>query len=136
MTSSPATPAPGKAVRIGYWVATAIVVLMMLFSAYSYVTAPEAVAGFRTMGFPDWFRIELASAKLLGAIVLLVPLHTTSWGRRLKEWAYAGFFINFLSAIIAHVNLGDGNWPGAAVFLVLLLVSYTLYQRLHPIRVA
>lgn len=133
MTSATTNTTPAsKAVRITYWVSTGIIGLMMLFSAYMYFTAKEALEGFRTMGFPDWFRIELAIAKILGAIVLLAPLHTSSLGRRAKEWAYAGFLINYLSAAIAHVSINDTP-AGPLAFVALLLVSYFTYQRLHPI---
>ena len=36
------------------------------------------------LGFTDYFRMELAWAKLLGAVLLLAPVPA-----RLKEWAYA-----------------------------------------------
>jgi hypothetical protein len=73
-----------KAIKITYWISTALVALMMSFSAYAYVTNPTAKQGFQHLGYPDYFRIELAVAKLIGALVLLVPLNT-----RIKEWAYA-----------------------------------------------
>jgi len=40
------------------------------------------------LGFTDYFRVELAWAKLLGAVLLLAPVPA-----RLKEWAYAAFAI-------------------------------------------
>jgi hypothetical protein len=34
---------------------------------------------------------------------------------RLKEWAYAGFAIRLVSALVAHLSIGDGveawRWP-------------------------
>ena len=38
------------------------------------------------LGFTDYFHVELALAKLLGAVLLLAPVPA-----RLKEWAYAAF---------------------------------------------
>ena len=51
---------------------------------------------------------------------------------RLKEWAYAGFFINIVSALIAHFSLGDGpeKWSFAAGTFVLWALSYFLWRRL------
>jgi len=45
-------------------------------------------------------------------LALLVPLVPA----RLKEWAYAGFAINLVSALIAHFSVGDGlfAWGWAA----------------------
>jgi len=100
---------------------------MMSFSAFLYITKPEMKEGFHQMGFPDYFRIELAIAKLLGAVVLLAPLPS-----RLKEWAYAGFAITFISAFIAHVAGGDPAGKAAApiIFLAILSVSYIFWHRL------
>jgi VIT1/CCC1 family predicted Fe2+/Mn2+ transporter len=104
-----------------YWVSTAIIGLMMCFSAYSYFTAQQAIDGFKQIGFPDFFRIELGVAKIIGAIVLLVP----QFPSKLKEWAYAGFAIVFISASIAHYNIGDtaAHIATPLVFLALLLIS-------------
>ena len=40
------------------------------------------------LSFTDYFRVELAWAKLLGAVLSLAPVPA-----RLKEWAYAAFAI-------------------------------------------
>ena len=92
-----------KFYRIGFWVSTALFCLMMAFSAYAYFTSEQVQAAFPHLGFPSYFRIELAIAKILGVIVLILPSP-----RRLKEWAYAGFAITLVSAVIAHISVGDG----------------------------
>ena len=51
------------------------------------------------MGFPDYFRIELAIAQLIGAFALILPMVSN----RIKEWAYAAFTIVFISATTAHL---------------------------------
>src|SRR5436190_384886 len=86
-----------------YWSSTGILGLMMLFSAYSYITNPQIMGAFRHLGFPDYFRFELAIAKVLGVLVLLIPQIPP----KLKEWAYAGFGITFISASIGHFISGD-----------------------------
>jgi hypothetical protein len=115
-----------KTIKITYWITTAILAVMMVFSAYAYLTKPEIKQGFGHLGFPDYFRVELAIAKLLGAVVLLVPLAS-----RIKEWAYAGFAITFVSAFVAHTALADpvSNRLGPVLFLVLLAVSYLTYYK-------
>lgn len=110
-----------KAIKITYWITTSIVALMMIYSTYVYLTQAVMAQGFTHLGFPPYFRVELAIAKLIGGIVLLTPLTS-----RIKEWAYAGFAITFISAFIAHSASGD---PVAmrimpAIFLALLAVSY------------
>ena len=45
------------------------------------------------LGFTDYFRVELAWAKLLGAVLSHAPVPA-----RLKEWAYGAFAITLGSA--------------------------------------
>ncbi|RKQ43414.1 DoxX-like protein [Roseivirga pacifica] len=115
-----------KKVNIIYWVATGLISLMMAFSAFSYFTNPDVAAGFVHLGFPDYFRIELGIAKVIGVIVLLAPV----WPK-LKEWAYAGFTINFISAFIAHQAVGDSlsDSVGPIIALVLLAISYWAFGK-------
>ncbi|MDP1746601.1 MAG: DoxX family protein [Bacteroidota bacterium] len=117
-----------KKMKITYWTSTAIVALMMTFSAYSYFTNPIVKEGFQHLGFPDYFRVELAMAKLIGAVLLLIPIH-----QRIKEWTYAGFTIIFISAFIAHSASGDPtqNSIMPVVFLILLSMSYFTYHKMQ-----
>src|SRR5215813_6742152 len=92
-----------KAIAIAYWIVTALFCLQMSFTAYAQLRLPEVAQEFTHLGFPDYFRIELSWAKLLGVVLLLAPVPP-----RLKEWAYAGFAINLASALIAHLSVGDG----------------------------
>ena len=105
-----------------YRATTAVISLMMLFSAYSYLARPEIAAAFKHLGFPGYFRVELAVAKIAGALVLIIPQVPV----RIKEWAYAGFGITFISAAIAHASSGDpANYiMMPLVFLCILIVSY------------
>ena len=100
---------------------------MMTFAAYSYVTNDQVKQAFVLLGFPSYFRIELAVAKLIGAIMLAIPFKN-----RVKEWVYAGFTIVFISALIAHIA---GGLPLSTavmpiVMLVVLLISYFSYLKL------
>jgi len=117
--------------KIIYWSTTGLVGFMMLFSAYSYLTNPQMAGAFKHLGFPNYFRIELAIAKILGATVLLTPLIPT----KIKEWAYVGFAITFISASIAHTSSGDtaAMIITPLVFLSILIVS-NIY--LHKINAA
>ncbi|WP_044174426.1 DoxX family protein [Flectobacillus major] len=107
--------------KIIYWVTTAIIGLMMFFSVFAYFTDPQVAAGFKHLGFADYFRVELGIAKALGAFALLIPQVPL----RVKEWAYAGFGITFISASIAHFQSGDASSAVVTplVLLVILIVS-------------
>jgi hypothetical protein len=115
-----------------YWVSTGVISFMMLFSAYSYIAKPEIVAAFKHLGFADYFRVELAMAKILGALVLVIPQIPA----RVKEWAYAGFGITFISAAIAHFSSGD---PASIAvmpiifFIVLVVSNVYLYKKNKPV---
>lgn len=115
-----------KTTKITYWTVTAIVALMMVYSAYAYLTQPAMAQAFHHLGYPDYFRKELAIAKIIGAVLLLAPV-----APRVKEWVYAGFAITFVSAIIAHISSGDpfSVWIAPLIFLVLLIVSYMFYHK-------
>ncbi|MES2284053.1 MAG: DoxX family protein [Bacteroidota bacterium] len=117
-----------KTTKITYWTSTAIVALMMTLSAYSYFTNPMVKEGFQHLGFPDYFRVELAVAKFIGAVLLLIPIH-----KRIKEWAYAGFTIVFISAFIAHLASGDPaqNSIMPVIVLILLSLSYFTYHKMQ-----
>lgn len=99
---------------------------MMLFSSYQYLTSQQMKDAFIHLGFPSYFRVELALFKLIGAIVLLFPQFVL----RYKEWAYSGFGIVFISASIAHYCSGDAfsSVIIPIVFLIMLVVSY-LFMR-------
>lgn len=108
-----------------YWGSTGLVALLALASGALYFVQPPTET-FAHLGFPDYFRIQLGIAKLVGGVALLVPLP-----RWLKEWTYAGFTIDFGSALIAHLAVGDPLTSAVTpvVALLLLLTSYASYHR-------
>jgi hypothetical protein len=127
---NPTLVAP-KTNTILYWIATALFCLQMGFTAYAQLTLPQVAEMFTHLGFPDYFRIELSWAKLLGIVLLLAPVSA-----RLKEWAYAGFAITLGSALIAHFAMGDAPavWGWAAGTSVLWGLSYFFWRRRQATR--
>jgi hypothetical protein len=116
-----------KKFKIAYWATTAIISLMMAFSAFSYLSSPDMVKAFQFLGFPSYFRVELATAKFIGVLILLIPAIPA----RVKEWAYAGFGIVFISAVVAHISSGDnGGAIAPIVAMIILSISYITYHRL------
>ncbi len=119
-----ATP---KAATILFWVFTALFCLEMCFTAY-YELLPQGALAFARLGFPNGaFRYELSLAKLVGAAVLLVPMIPA----RLKEWAYAGFALNLISAAIAHTSITDRPlaFVPSTLTAVLWAISYFFWRR-------
>lgn len=113
--------------KIAYWVVTALVALPMTMSAVMYLTAqPQALEGFRHLGYPEYFRLILGVAKIAGAVALLAPVP-----RILKEWAYAGFTFNMLAAAASHAGSGDGvgEIVSPLIGLGIVLASRYLWHR-------
>ena len=125
-----------RALVAGFWIFTALFCLEMLFTAYyELLVLPQAAQAFTRLGFPAAsFRVELSWAKVAGVAALLVPMVPARGVIYvIKEWAYAGFAINLISALIAHLSIGDR--PAAlvpsATTSVLWALSYFFWRRLQ-----
>ena len=120
-----------KGIVIAFWIFTALFCLEMSFTAYyELLTLPQAAQAFTRLGFPaPYFRVELSWAKVLGVVALLAPMVPA----RLKEWAYAGFAINLVSALVAHFSISDRPLAFAAstITSVLWALSYLFWRRLQ-----
>lgn len=120
-----------KAITIAYWIITALFCLEMSFTAYyELMSLPQAAQAFTRLGFSaDAFRIELSWAKVLGVLALIVPVVPA----RLKEWAYAGFAINLVSAIIAHLSIHDrpAALAPSTITSVLWGLSFYFWRRMQ-----
>jgi len=116
-----------KTTKIIYWVATGLLTLMMLMSVYMYLFNHAEVSElFTKLGYPAYIVYPLAIAKLLGLLAL--------WSKKcneMREWAYAGFFFDFVLAAAAHMMIKDGEHLPALVALVILLVSYFYSKKLY-----
>jgi hypothetical protein len=120
-----------KATTIVYWIVTALFCLEMSFTAYyELMRLPEAAQAFTRLGFSAAaFRVELSWAKVAGVVALLLPMIPA----RVKEWAYAGFAINLISALIAHLSISDrpAALAPSAITSVLWGLSYFFWRRLQ-----
>lgn len=124
--------------RIIYWTTTGMVCAVMAFSIISFtffdrVQYPEGA--FVHLGLPNYFKIELTIAKILGVLALLMP----SIPPKIKEFAYFGFAITLISASIAHFSVGDAHRPplyflyilDPLIFLGILAVSYSYFNKIR-----
>jgi len=116
-----------KKVNIIYWISTGLFAAMMCLSATMHFISPEIKVDFDKLGFQDTFRIELGVAKLLGALVLILPF----FKGYIKEWAYAGFGITLISAFILHLSVGDPVSKAVAplMFFGILALSHVYLQK-------
>jgi hypothetical protein len=113
----------------GFWIFTALFCLEMSFTAYyELCVLPQAAQAFTRLGFTaDYFRVELSWAKVAGVAALLIPMVPA----RPKEWAYAGFAINLISALIAHTSIHDRPlaFLPSSITSVLWALSYFFWRR-------
>ncbi len=117
-----------KKTAIIYWIATSFIFIMDgVIPAFTSNT-DLAKQGISHLGYPDYFRVLLTVFKVSGAIILILPF----FKGRIKEWAYAGFTFNFISAAVSHTVV-DG-FGGQTIFplvaLIILAVSYVCYHKL------
>jgi hypothetical protein len=108
--------------KIFFWIFTSLIVV--LDGVIPALTSNSELArqGISHLGFPDYFRVMLTIFKVSGALILILPV----FKNRIKEWAYAGFTFNFISAAVS-LWIVDG-FGGQILFpliaLSLLALSY------------
>ena len=116
-----------KTTRIIYWVTTSIICLFA--SSAIFMNSEMAKEGTAHVGIPRWLGLEISIGQLIGLVLLIVPMVPA----RVKEWAYVGFGILYISAVVAHIAIGDplGNTIMAIVFFGLLITSYVNFHKLQ-----
>ncbi len=118
-----------KTAKVLYWIFTLLLVLGMLFSGISQLMQTESSKEvMQQLGYPMYLNIILGVAKVLGVLALL----QTMWPV-LKEWAYAGFTIDFIGAAASMYFAGEGIMSAVSVlpFLVVLFVSYFTWKKVY-----
>ncbi|RAW02179.1 DoxX family protein [Pseudochryseolinea flava] len=115
--------------KLIYWATTIVIGCSLLYSALLYLTNDEMKQGFVHLGFPNYFRIELAICQMIACWLLIMP----SDNIYLKITVYAGLFFTFGSAAIAHACVGDSisTVLMPLFYVVLLLISLTFYAKLR-----
>lgn len=117
-----------KKQKIAFWITTGLIFLfegvLVAFTSHTEM----AIQGITHLGYPLYFVTLLAVFKVAGSIVLIAP----KIPGRYKEWAYAGFGIDFISAAVSIIVV-DGFGVGVilpVVCFILLIISYTSYHKL------
>lgn len=117
-----------KTNKIIFWVTTTLIFLFEGVMPALTSQSEMAKEGIRHLGYPEYFGVMLTVFKVLGALALIIPQVPA----RIKEWAYAGFAIDFISAFVSYAAV-DGfsglTFFPLIVFLV-LIVSYIYYHKI------
>jgi len=117
-----------KKTKTIYWVSTILLALFILPGIF-FAGSKMALEGTAHLGLPMWFHWELSIGKFIGGLILVLPF----FPNRIKEWAYVAFGIDFISAFIAilAVDGATGAWYGPLICLVILIVSYIYFHKMH-----
>jgi hypothetical protein len=118
-----------KTNKIIFWVSTTLIFLFEGVMPALTSQTELAKEGIRHLGYPEYFGVMLTVFKVLGALALIIPQVPA----RVKEWAYAGFVIDFIGAFVSHAavdGFGGQTFFPLAVLLV-LIVSYVYYHKVY-----
>ncbi|MFC0216339.1 DoxX family protein [Paenibacillus chartarius] len=118
-----------KKVKIMYWIVTVCTLIGFAISAFNEIAHSPKTFTQTTelLGYPAYFLTLLGVAKILGILVLLVPKYY-----RLKEWAYAGFTIDCISAFWSQMAVGNPMGSiQSVVVITFVLLSYYLLLRME-----
>jgi hypothetical protein len=112
-------------VKIGYWVLTVMLCLLLAFGAYMDLShGPQMLAGVASLGYPEYFLNIDGTAKILAVLALLVPLPGFP---TLREWAYAGIVFLTIGATWSHMARHQNPMMAIAT-LIITLASYGLWR--------
>jgi hypothetical protein len=110
---------------VAYWVMTLYIALTALVSGVMDIVHMQPLFGvMQRLGYPPHFGTLLGIWKVIGAVVLVAPRRPL-----VKEWAYAGMFIEFSAAIVAHAAAGDGAKVFVGPTLSILVLAASWYLR-------
>jgi hypothetical protein len=117
-----------KKYKIIFWVTTTLIFIfegvMPAVSGHSEM----AIHGITGLGYPLYFVTLLTVFKVLGSLALIIPQVPA----RVKEWAYAGFGIDFISAFVSI--LAVAGWIGGLIIpvlaFVILILSYISFHKI------
>ncbi len=113
--------------KIAYIVVLSLFSLLIMGSIWNYVfNYEETLANFTELGYPEHLIHSLTVAQFVGLAVIIF-----NKGKWIVEWAYAGFFLNFIFAIVAHYMAKQGNGAAAVICLIMLWITYVLHQKLE-----
>lgn len=116
-----------KTIKVLYWTITLLFLSLMLLDGIGGVTQQQAGQEvMRHLGYPMYVLIIFGVAKIAGVIAIIQTKYQT-----IKEWAYAGFAMNFIGAAASRAFAGDSiteiSFP--LIMLVFMFIPYFLWKK-------
>lgn len=110
-----------------YWIVTIIFAALMLMDGFAgFAMTEDGKAAMQQLGYPNYIMYLVGTGKILGAIAILQNRYKT-----IKEWAYAGFTINFISAAaswaIVKAPIAYSIFP--LIMLAVMFFTYYIWKR-------
>ena len=113
-----------KTTNIIYWISTILFSGLMIFSAVSGLQPTQQAIQLihDGLGYPVYFIQFISVAKLLGAIIILIP-----GSGRIKDWAYAGLFFDLAGAIYSGIAISGKFDPLILTMLIWIVPGILSY---------
>jgi len=121
-----------KTIKITYWILTVLWVLMSVADGIAgLMHEANGVKGVKHLGYPEYLMDISGVAKLIGAIAILQTKYKT-----IKEWAYAGFTINFICAAWSNAKMGEsaGIIMMPVIMLAFMFVTYYFWKKYEQVK--
>ncbi len=118
-----------KTINILYWIFTILFAALMIFSSYGSILVNDDAKKLihDQFGYPVYFIPFTGYAKIIGAIVILIPGLLT-----IKEWAYAGLFFDLIAVIYSGIALAGTVDPMMFFMLIWFvpgILSYIFWKK-------
>lgn len=120
-----------KTIKIIYWIVTILFCLANFFSGIAELFPnQQGLDVMKLLGYPAYFLTILGIAKILGSVAIIQTKFRT-----VKEWAYAGFTIDYISASASFyfVNRDVFGILIPIMFLAVMFLSYSLWKKVEQI---
>jgi len=117
-----------KTTNIVYWISTIIFAALMIFSAAGGLQPTQQAIQLihDSLGYPVYFIQFISFAKLIGAIIILIP-----GLKSMKEWAYAGLFFDLAAAVYSGIAVSGKFDPLMLTMLAWILPGIVSYYCWH-----
>jgi hypothetical protein len=116
-----------RTIKTVYWILTALFATAMFFDGIGGITKAEAgQEAMRHLGYPIYVLTIFGIAKLIGVVAIFQTKYVT-----IKEWAYAGFTINFIGAFLSRAFVGDemSLLIPPVISLLFMFATYALWKK-------
>jgi DoxX-like family len=113
--------------NIFYWVATGIFAAFLLMDGAAGLTHEKTgLDVMHHLGYPAYLMSILGGFKVAGAVAILQSRYNLA-----KEWAFAGYWISCIGALLSRFFSGDGIGLLVLplVFLAISIIPYLLWKK-------